>query len=102
MTDKCHKHESCANYHPSKCRECVALSDCVNHYPLFAKKIGTKVHIITCDDAAKLEDAINRFIKDKEVIDIKYQSVVYQTRDLVGPTVNHINDRALIIYEETE
>ena len=101
MTDKCYKHESCAHY-PSRCRECVALSDCVNNYPLFAKKIGTKVHIIADDDAIKVQDAVNRFIKDKEVIDIKYQAVVYQTRDGYGPTVNHSNDRVLIIYKEAE
>ena len=57
----------------------------------------TKVHIIATNNAYAFVEAINNFISNKKVIDIKYQSTT--CTDINGPT---INDRALIIYEENE
>ena len=50
-------------------------------------KIITDIHV------GYLQTNINNFIEDKNVIDIKFTSVVAHGR---------INDRALIIYEEKE
>lgn len=44
---------------------------------------------------ADVVNAVNEFIKDKKVIDIKYQAVFCQTK-----VQNIINDRVLVVYEE--
>lgn len=63
-----------------------------------------KVHIIGMDNLANFEKAINDFIKDVEVIDIKYQTVTYPKQiDKNGAIMSTgVADRALIIYEDKE
>ena len=60
----------------------------------------TKVQVITTNDPLELQNAINRFIKDKEIIDIKYQPILYHTRDAYMQPCGVIHDRVLIIYKE--
>ena len=50
-----------------------------------------KTYIIA-GSALSVQEAINDFIKDKDVVDIKFQSVLLAN--------GLINDRALIIYRE--
>lgn len=60
----------------------------------------TKVKIFASTNGVDLEKAINEFIKDKILIDIKYQSFGIHTqfnRDN-RPTKMDIFDRALVIY----
>lgn len=59
---------------------------------------------IIAGDLEMAEDAVNEFIKDKTVIDIKYQSVlVHRTYSPNGiPIRSAINDRVLIIYQEDD
>lgn len=52
-----------------------------------------KVKIISYNDGTVFEEAVNMFIADKKVIEIKYQAF------LAG---NRINDRALILYEDID
>ena len=52
-----------------------------------------KVHIIASGNGLNLQRAINEFIEDKIVIDIKYQSILIESRGV-------INDRVIIMYEE--
>ena len=61
-----------------------------------------KVKVFACSNAADLERAINDFIKDKKVIDIKFQSLHYATKynEKGNPCESDINDRVLVIYEE--
>lgn len=61
-----------------------------------------KVKIFSCSAADILEKAINNFIKDKKIIDIKFSSVHYFTEyNEKGLFINgEINDRVLVIYEE--
>lgn len=54
-----------------------------------------KVKIIDDVDAPSLEDKINDFIKDKNVIDIKYQIDSYQVNLGLVITIS-----ALIMYKE--
>lgn len=54
-----------------------------------------KVHVIGSSDAATFQNAVNNFIEDKDVIEIKYQAVVINNVSCVA-----VNDRALIIYKE--
>lgn len=56
-------------------------------------KNGMKVHMIASSNGLDLQRAINDFIKDKFVIDIKFQSTVIES-------IRTINDRVLIMYEE--
>ena len=61
----------------------------------------TKVKIISADDANKFQTWVNEFIKDKKVIDIKYQSYLMPLEFKNGvPCHTTILDRVLIIYEE--
>lgn len=63
----------------------------------------TKVKLLMHSDNAALETIINDFIKDKKVIDIKYQSFYVATQFSNGvPRAGTIYDRALIIYEEAD
>ena len=59
-----------------------------------------KVYIIASDDAIEFQNAINNFIKGKDVVSIEYQVVRYSTRDGFGPEIVNLNNRALIIYKE--
>lgn len=52
-----------------------------------------KVQVLASNDSTQLQKWIDDFIKDRMVIDIKYNSV------LVG---NSVNDRVLILYEDFE
>lgn len=60
-----------------------------------------KVAIIGGEDAVTLGIVINDFIKDKKVMDIKYQAILLP-KEYRGniPTRTSVLDRALIIYEE--
>ena len=60
-----------------------------------------KTHFISSDNATSFQKSINAFIADKDIIDIKYQSVAYPTQ-MSGATITRlaINDRVLIIYKE--
>lgn len=62
----------------------------------------TKVKMFATNNGVKLEQAVNNFIKDKLVIDIKYQSFIAGTKyNSVGVPINQeVYDRALVIYEE--
>lgn len=61
-----------------------------------------KTKILASTNAQQFENEINKFIKDKKVIDIKFFSVFYNTKfDMDGiPIEGGICDRALILYEE--
>ena len=63
-----------------------------------------KVNIIASNDGESLINAINEFIKDKIVIDIKYQAfpVITNYNDLGVPSRVTCADRALIMYKEIE
>lgn len=62
-----------------------------------------KVKILTSDNYAVLENDVNRFIKDKNVIDIKYQSMYIQTEFRGGiPVAGTAIDRVLIMYTDEE
>lgn len=56
-----------------------------------------KTKLIVTDILAdeSFEDILNNFIKDKDVVDIKYQVVV-----IPGSIINITYDRALVIYKE--
>lgn len=56
-----------------------------------------KVKIMASANAIDLENAINEFIVDKHIIDIKFSSVIDDKH--IQPVVE---DRVLIIYEEQE
>ena len=62
----------------------------------------TKVHLICSNDPAKFEYSINEFIKDKEVLDIKFQSAALHDQFTYSgiPTAMVAIDKALIIYKE--
>lgn len=62
----------------------------------------TKICMFAGDDALTLQNHVNNFIKDKKVIDIKYQSCVYSSefRSNGTPANIHVNDRIIVIYEE--
>lgn len=55
----------------------------------------TKVYLFASSDGVDFQKSINEFIKDKKVIDIKYQALLIHDRG--GECVN---DRALVICEE--
>lgn len=60
-----------------------------------------KTRVIGAADVAVFETAVNEFIKDKKVIDIKYQSILLPKQYSNGvPSRMAMADRALIIYEE--
>ena len=71
---------------------------------LFRGGIEMKVKIFKSNDSKNLEDVINEFIRDKAVIDIKYQSMSIANRyNGHGVPVNvEIIDRALIMYVDEE
>ena len=57
----------------------------------------TKVAIFGGNNPVKFKNEINDFIKDKKIIDIKYNTVFYSGL-LAGESP--IVERALVIYEE--
>lgn len=63
-----------------------------------------KVKIFVGSNIKSLEGEINEFIKDKPVIDIKYQSMGLATRyNATGiPSNVVIYDRALVMYADEE
>ena len=100
--DNCQHKSTCKNYN-IRCHQCNAVSDIYNHYPCFEKKKDEqplKVYIVASDDFDVFQTTINDFIKDKEVIDIKYQSNVAPMKKRNGSLTMVHNDRALIIYKE--
>ena len=63
--------------------------------------MAQKVKVISYDNAGIFESQINEFIRDKKVIDIKYQTYVLTTQYTnYVPSQTVVCDRALIIYEE--
>lgn len=59
--------------------------------------MATKVHVITeMESSVSLENQINQFIKDKILIDIKYQSNIAYLKD-DDPL---IVDRVIILYRD--
>lgn len=52
-----------------------------------------KVKVISFNDMDILEEAINNFIKDKKVINVKFNSII---------AGKYIYDRALILYEDID
>lgn len=62
-----------------------------------------KVKILTSNNYAVLENDVNRFIKNKNVIDIKYQSMYVETEFRNGvPVSGTAIDRVLIMYTDEE
>ena len=62
-----------------------------------------KVKILTSNNYAVLENDVNRFIKNKNVIDIKYQSMYVETEFRGGiPVAGTAIDRVLIMYIDEE
>ena len=60
------------------------------------KKPVTKIKMFWTIDGDGLERSINEFISDKEVIDIKYSSLLVNLPD--GHTA--VSDRGMVIYKE--
>ena len=64
-----------------------------------------KIKLFADNDHLALEEKINNFIKDKTVLDIKYDSNLfhssYNTQTGIPKDIV-VNDRALIIYEEKD
>ena len=62
-----------------------------------------KVKILGGTNYEDLENAINQFIKDKSVIDIKYQAM-YMTNQYRGgvPVNGTVIDRVFIMYSDGE
>lgn len=58
----------------------------------------TKISVFGGTDISKVERAVNVFIADKKVIDIKIQSVVCD----IGNGCTAIADRIMVIYEEDQ
>lgn len=58
----------------------------------------TKVKIISSDNTNEFQTWVNDFIKDKKVVDIKYQSYLMPLEFRICH--NTVLDRALIIYKE--
>ena len=63
-----------------------------------------KIKIICCNDTEELETQINKFIADKIVHDIKFQSVGFYDRWNGNgiPTSGITNDRVIIMYDDKE
>lgn len=55
--------------------------------------MALKVWICASDNGTNVQNSVNEFIKDKRVIDIKYQA-------LFNHGTKNINDRALVVYTE--
>ena len=60
--------------------------------------MSVKVKIIAYNDGRRLMELVNDFCKGKNVIDIKFQSLLINE----SITRRSINDRVLIIYSEED
>lgn len=61
----------------------------------------TKVKVISVDNLKRFESVLNDFIKDKKVVDIKYQPLFISTAFVGGtPAKGAVFNRAMVIYEE--
>lgn len=61
----------------------------------------TKVKVIAIGDLERFETILNDFIKDKKVVDIKYQPLFISTAFVGGaPVKGTVFNRAMVIYEE--
>lgn len=95
----CYKKDNCANY-GMKCHECWSMGDIYNAHPCYLQKpvrikLGAveKVELIHGTDPHLVQNAVNDFIEDKDVVDILYQSV-----QIAKPP--YVSDRVMIIYKE--
>lgn len=105
-TRKCDRYNACVN-RDHYCTECVVCSSAQVPYPFYCKmpepisqndkKLVTKVKAFSSDNIVDLESRLNDFIKDKDIVDIKYQSFILDGR--LG-LASSIVDRALVIYKE--
>lgn len=70
------------------------------HKVIYTKQ--TKVKIFSSNNYVDLENAINEFIKDKTVIDIRYTTEMVPTKVNEYGAIKALDvcDHALIIYEE--
>lgn len=61
-----------------------------------------KVMLFSASDSLALVNAVNKFIEDKKIIDIKYSSMPVVTHYYSNgtPSSLDIHDRVLIMYEE--
>lgn len=68
------------------------------------KEKRMKVKIFVGNDIKRMEDEVNEFIKDKSVIDIKYQSMGLTTKyNGNGIPINVVvYDRVLVMYADEE
>lgn len=83
----------------------VFLSYCLGRLYKCNKKPDTvKVQILGHTDSYKLNDMISKFIFDKNIVDIKYQSVLIPYEHDNNGNINklRIADRVLIIYTEED
>ena len=63
--------------------------------------MAQKVIIISNSDAINFEADVNAFIKDRKIIDIKYQTLAVPVKyNNNMPSQINIIDRALIFYED--
>jgi hypothetical protein len=66
-------------------------------------KSYTKVKLFATECAKEADDminSVNEFIKDKEVIDIKYSASIYEVNNGFQKDIN-ASDRILVIYKDT-
>ena len=62
-----------------------------------------KTKLFSDTDPQRFENALNEFIKDKDVVDIHYQTFPVQTEWKYGvPVKAEIVDRVLVVYKEAE
>ena len=63
-----------------------------------------KVHVVRSDNYVAFENAINSFIKNKILIDIKYQPTAIVTESYPNgmPKTTSFHDSALIVYRDLE
>ena len=75
---------------------------CLDIWENWRMSVVVKVTIFRNDNAYKLQDQVNDFIKDKNVKDIKYSSYPIPTefRNNCTPMYTMIYDSVLVIYEE--
>lgn len=56
---------------------------------------NVKIKILADVDCVALTSCVNEFIKDKDIIDIKYESLLVAMNESAA-----VNDRVMIIYKE--
>ena len=64
--------------------------------------INRKIVIFSSSNAREFQSSVNEFIKDKYVIDIKFQSILTPTKVNGNGVVTDYTytDRAMVIYED--